>query len=303
MRQPPSLQKGDRVGIISTARKISRKELKPALRLLEEWGLEVQLGKNLFKKHHQFAGTAQQRLSDLQGFLEDDQIKAIFCARGGYGTVQLVDDVNFFKLIESPKWVVGYSDVTVLHNKLSLMGIESLHATMPINFNTNTKESLESLRQALFGEPLEISAPSHPFNKTGTVTAEITGGNLSMLYSQCGSETRLQTKGRILFFEDLDEYLYHIDRMLFNLNRNGYFEELVGIVVGGLTDMNDNMIPYGSSAEEIARDHFASLAVPVAFGFPAGHLKDNRTLIFGRQAELSVKKSGVTLSFRHGATH
>jgi muramoyltetrapeptide carboxypeptidase len=300
MRQPPALQKGDTVGIVSTARKISRKELKPAVAILEQWGLRVKKGKNLFKKNHQQAGTAQERLHDLQTFIEDENIRAIFCARGGYGTVQLIDEVNFFKLIEAPKWLVGYSDVTVLHNKLSLMGIESLHASMPINFKENSAESLESLRQALFRESYEISAPSHPFNQPGKVKAEITGGNLSMLYSQCGSETALQTAGKILFFEDLDEYLYHIDRMLYNLKRNGYFKALAGVIVGGLTDMNDNTIPFGATAEEITHQHLQALKVPVAFGFPAGHLPDNRALIFGKPALLEVTPSGSKLKFTHG---
>jgi muramoyltetrapeptide carboxypeptidase len=298
MRKPPPLAKGDKVGLVSTARKISRKELRPAIAQLEQWGLEVLTGKNLFKSQNQFAGSPKQRQHDFEAFAEDPSVKAIFCVRGGYGTVQLIDSLNLYKLIETPKWVVGYSDITVLHNKLSLMGIESLHATMPINFASNSPASLESLKQALFGEALTLSAPSHPFNRFGAVTGEITGGNLSMIYSQCGSETALQTQQKILFFEDLDEYLYHIDRMLFNLKRNGYFNEVAAVLVGSLTDMNDNKVPFGATAEEITQKHLKHFNFPVAFGFPAGHLDDNRALIFGREAKLRISATGTTLTFK-----
>lgn len=297
MITPPFLSKGDTVGILSTARKISAKELKPAIKVLEGWGLKVLLGENIYQKKNQFAGSAPKRASDLQAFIDNPQVKAIFCARGGYGTVQLLEYVNFFKLIEKPTWLVGYSDVTVLHNKLATMGFESLHATMPINFSSNTKESLESLRKALFGETLRLKCSGHSFNRKGKVTGHITGGNLSMLYSQCGSDTALETKGAILFLEDLDEYLYHIDRMMYNLARNGYFKNLAGVIVGGMTDMNDNSVPFGETAEEIIKRHLKPYDFPVAFGFPAGHLNDNRTLIFGRKATLQVEKNKTTLSF------
>lgn len=297
MITPSYLKKGDKVGLLSTARKISAKELKPAIKVLTAWGFEVVPGKNLYQEKNQFAGNARQRASDLQEFINAPEIKAIFCARGGYGSVQLLEHVNFFKLIENPTWIIGYSDVTVLHNKLSAMGFESLHASMPINFESNTKESLESLRKALIGEKLTVECSGHSFNRKGESQGRLTGGNLSMLYSQCGSDTALDTKGKILFIEDLDEYLYHIDRMLYNLKRNGYFKQLAGLVVGSMTDMRDNPVPFGETAEEIIKRQVKDYNFPVAFGFPAGHLKDNRALIFGRKANLQVDKHKTTLSF------
>lgn len=297
MIRPPHLKKGDAIGIVSTARKISPEELAPALKILKSWGLKVELGSNLFQSKNQFAGTAQQRAADLQAFIDSPHIKAILCARGGYGSVQVLEHVNFFKLIENPTWIVGYSDVTALHNKLATMGFESLHATMPINFATNTTACLESLHQALFGQPLAIECSGHSFNRKGTAEGPITGGNLSMVYSQCGSDSALETSGKILFLEDLDEYLYHIDRMMYNLKRNGYFKNLAGLIVGGMTDMNDNTVPFGETAEEIIKRHTEPYNFPVAFGFPAGHLEDNRTLIFGRKAILQVEHNKTTLSF------
>ncbi len=286
--RPESLQKGDSIGIVSTARKISKEELQHAVSVLESWGLKVVFGKNLFAEHHQFAGTDEQRRSDFQHFMDDENIRVILCARGGYGTVRIIDDLDFTEFLKKPKWVCGYSDVTVLHSKLATLGVESLHCSMPVNFEKNTQESLESLRKALFGEPLFYEVGNHKSNKKGETEAEIIGGNLSMIYSQTGSETAVKTDGKILFLEDLDEYLYHIDRMMQNLQRNHLFKNAKGIIIGSMTDMNDNTIPFGKNAEEILSEYFKDLNIPICFGFPAGHLNDNRALIFGRKARLKV---------------
>lgn len=291
MISPPRLKPGDRVGIISTARSITPEEVAPALRQIETWGFKPVTGKNLFKKYHQFSGTDEQRLEDLQSFLDDESIAAILCARGGYGTVRIIDDVDFSRFREHPKWVGGYSDVTVLLNRINLLGIESLHCSMPVNFKANTAVALESLRKALTGEPLSYKFRSHAFNKAGETEGELTGGNLSMLYSQTGSPTALETRDKILFLEDLDEYLYHIDRMMQNLRRNDYLKGTSAVLIGGMTDMNDNTVPYGFTAEEIIRDHLRDQDYPRAFGFPAGHLDNNNCLIFGRNAKLSVGTS------------
>ncbi len=297
MIRPPALKQGDTIGILSTARKIDPTELEPAIALLKEWGFKVQTAPNLFKEEHQFAGTDNERLEDLQGCIDDPEIKAILCARGGYGTIRILDGVNFSSLLKAPKWIAGYSDVTALHNQLSRLGIESLHSTMPINFSTNTTEAVESLRQALIGEALSYTVPTHPFNRIGIGRGKITGGNLSMVYSQAGSPTSLETSGNILFLEDLDEYLYHIDRMMYNLKRNGCFTKPAGVIIGGMSDMNDNTIPFGETAEEIIHRHMSEFEYPVCFGFPAGHLADNRTLIFGRNATLNVSEKEVKLTF------
>ncbi len=287
---------GDKIGIISTARKISLEELKPSIKLLEEWGLKVVFGKNLFKEDNQFSGTVTQRSSDLQSMIDDDSIKAILCARGGYGTVQIIDKVDFSHLIKNPKWIIGYSDVTVLHSHLHQLGITSLHATMPINFEKNTPKALESLKSALFGLGNLTEINHHHFNRFGKVEGEIVGGNLSILYSLLGSGSDINTDGKILFIEDLDEYLYHVDRMMMNLKRNGKLNNLKALIIGGMSDMNDNTIPFGKTAEEIILEYIKEFDFPVCFNFPAGHLDDNRCVRFGVKSVLEVNKNGVSLS-------
>jgi len=287
---------GDKIGIISTARKISLEELKPSIKLLEEWGLKVVFGKNLFEEDNQFSGTVSQRSSDLQSMIDDDSIKAILCARGGYGTVQIIDKVDFSHLIKNPKWIIGYSDVTVLHSHLHQLGITSLHATMPINFEKNTPKALESLKSALFGLGDLTEINHHHFNRFGKVEGEIVGGNLSILYSLLGSGSDINTDGKILFIEDLDEYLYHVDRMMMNLKRNGKLNNLKALIIGGMSDMNDNTIPFGKTAEEIILEYIKEFDFPVCFNFPAGHLDDNRCVRFGVKSVLEVNKNGVSLS-------
>ena len=287
---------GDKIGIISTARKISLEELKPSIKLLEEWGLKVVFGKNLFEEDNQFSGTVSQRSSDLQSMIDDDSIKAILCARGGYGTVQIIDKVDFSHLIKNPKWIIGYSDVTVLHSHLHQLGITSLHATMPINFEKNTPKALESLKSALFGLGDLTEINHHHFNRFGKVEGEIVGGNLSILYSLLGSGSDINTDGKILFIEDLDEYLYHVDRMMMNLKRNGKLKNLKALIIGGMSDMNDNTIPFGKTAEEIILEYIKEFDFPVCFNFPAGHLDDNRCVRFGVKSVLEVNKNGVSLS-------
>ena len=291
MITPPALIPGDTIAIISTARKISREELETAFAEITNRGFKVIFGKNLFEEENQFSGSDTQRAEDLQTCMDNPEVKAILCARGGYGTVRIIDSIDFSRFAKSPKWICGYSDVTVLHNKLSRLGIESLHSTMPINFATNTPEALSSLFDTLSGKSPEYRFDAHPYNKEGVAEGKLIGGNLSMLYSQTGSNTALQTEAAILFIEDLDEYLYHIDRMMYNLRRNGYFEDLAGVIVGGMSDMNDNTVPFGKPAEEIISDHFSEYDFPVCFGFPAGHLADNRTLIAGRKVKLYVSEN------------
>jgi len=293
---PQKLQIGDKIGIISTARKITLADLSPAIKMLESWGLEVVLGKNLFMEDNQFSGTIEQRSDDLQSMIDDKSIKAILCARGGYGTVQIIDNIDFSTLKNNPKWIVGYSDVTVLHSHLNTLGLASLHATMPINFETNTKESLDSLRNSLFGNAKSIVYKAHPFSRLGKTEAEIVGGNLSILYSLLGSNSEIDTDGKILLIEDLDEYLYHIDRMMMNLKRNGMLRNLKGLIVGGMSDMNDNSIAFGKTAEQIILEYTKDYDFPICFGFPAGHLANNRCVRLGIHSVLEISKNGVSLS-------
>ncbi|MGB0882647.1 MAG: S66 peptidase family protein [Vicingaceae bacterium] len=289
MQKPANLKQGDKVVILSTARKISEAEILPAKKILEEWGLTVVLGDNLFQEEDQFCGSTVQRTSDFQNALDDESVKAVICARGGYGTVKIIDGLDFSKFKTNPKWIVGYSDVTVLHNHINQnFSIQTLHATMPINFTTNTTESLESLKTALFGGNLNCDFEANQMNKKGIAKGEVVGGNLSILYSLTGTNSQINTKGKILFLEDLDEYLYHIDRMMMNLDRAGMLADLAGLVVGGMSDMNDNTIPFGKTAKEIIKETVSKYEYPVCFDFPAGHIDDNRALIMGREAALDV---------------
>ncbi len=292
---PEKLKIGDKIGIVSTARKITLEELKAAILILESWGLEIVLGQNLFEENNQFSGTIEQRTADLQSMIDNDAIKAILCARGGYGTVQIIDNINFSSLKKNPKWIIGYSDVTVLHSHLNNLGIASLHATMLINFANNPNESLQSLKNSLLRKSNRIDCKSHAFNHLGQVDAEIAGGNLSILYSLLGSISDIDTKGKILFIEDLDEYLYHIDRMMMNLKRNGKLAKLKGLIVGAMNDMNDNEIPFGKSAEEIILEYTKEYDYPICFGFPAGHINDNRCIRLGVKSVLKITENGVSL--------
>ncbi|WP_420570834.1 S66 peptidase family protein [Kordia sp.] len=296
MNQPKPLYKGATVGILSTARKISITEIEAAIELLHSWDLKVVLGATIDLEENQFAGDDMTRAVNFQQFIDDDNIDAIWCARGGYGTIRMIDHLDFSRFVQKPKWIIGYSDVTVLHSKGQQLNFETLHATMPINVSKNSSESLESLRKVLFGESLRYSVPEVTYNKKGKTTGELIGGNLSMLYSMTGSDLSLDTTGKILFLEDLDEYLYHVDRMMMNLKQNQYFDGLSGLIVGGMTDMHDNSIPYGKNVHEIILDVTSEYDFPICFDFPAGHLDDNRALIFGKKVELTVD-SGVQLDF------
>lgn len=291
MITPPYLKTGDKVAIIATARKVSFAEMEPAIAQLKSWRLEVITGNYLTANYNQFAGTDEERAADMQQMLDDADIRAIFCARGGYGSVRIIDRWDFKRFIAAPKWIVGYSDITVFHSHINRnFGIETLHGIMPINFPPDGSETptIESLRKALFGEDIHYRVASHPLNRKGAAHGEITGGNLSILYSLTASNSDLDTNEKILFIEDVDEYLYHIDRMMMNLKRSGKLGRLAGLVVGGLTRMNDNTIPYGLTAEEIIADAVAEYDFPVCFNFPAGHQENNFAIVMGRQAVLSV---------------
>lgn len=299
MIRPPALKKGDRIRLVAPARKISTEELEPALQQIRNWGFKACYSNRLFAEENQFAGSDDIRIADFQEALDDPKCAAILCVRGGYGSVRLIDHLNFDQFRIKPKWIVGYSDITVFHSALHQLGYSSLHATMPINFMGNTPQSLSSLFAALKGEDYEIAAQAHPFNNLGSCEAPIVGGNLSMLYSLLGSAQSINCSGKILFLEDLDEYLYHIDRMMYNLKRNDYLSNLAGIIVGSMADMNDNRIPFGETAEEILRRHFEDLNIPIAFGLPAGHLNDNQTLILGLKAQLQIDSQKTTIRFPH----
>ncbi|HXH20124.1 MAG TPA: LD-carboxypeptidase [Chitinophagales bacterium] len=295
---PSYLKPGDKIAIVSTARKLSGRAVDFAVRKIRTWKLNPVLGKTVGIALHQFAGDDWTRAGDFQRMLDDDEIKAILCARGGYGTVRIIDKLDFQHFRQHPKWLIGFSDITVLHAHIhSQFNIESLHASMPLNFSRNTKASLDSLRDALFGKQLRYHVKPHRLNVFGKAKGQLVGGNLSVLYSISASRSDLMTAGKILFLEDVDEYLYHIDRMMMQLKRSGKLRNLAGMIIGSFTKMKDNRVPYGKNALEIVAEHAGSFGFPLAFGFPAGHIDDNRTLIMGRNAELIINKRGSSLNF------
>ena len=294
---PPYLKKGDTVAIVCTARKFFPEDAKPAIELLESWGLKAKLGSTIGKDSCQLGGTDIERAADLQEQIDNPNIKAIWCARGGYGTVRIIDKIDFTNFKKNPKWIMGFSDVTVLHSHLNTLGVATLHSIMPFTVPKAPEEVKETLRKALFGEKLNYEVESVLYNRIGKAKGEIVGGNISILYSLLGSKSSISTKDKILFIEDLDEYLYHIDRMMYNLKRNGYFENIKGIIVGSLTDMHDNEIPFGQNAIQIITEITKEYTIPIAFDFPAGHQKDNRTLILGNKVEFEVNEKQVKLRF------
>lgn len=294
--RPANLKKHDKVAIVSTARAIDENEISAAIEVFRAWELEPVLGASIGQRHHQFAGDDETRLQDFQNALDDESIKAIICARGGYGTARIVDDIDFRKFSKHPKWIVGYSDVTALHGHIQgIYNIPSIHGIMPINVqlpNEDVSNSLKSLYHALFGKEVTYKCPNNILNRLGDVTAPIVGGNLSMLCSLINTSSDIVTDDCILFIEDLDEYLYHIDRMMVQLKRSNKLENLAGLVVGGFTKMKDNEIPFGLSAYEIIASHVYDYEYPVCFDFPAGHQDKNYAIRLGDEARLYVDEEG-----------
>ena len=294
---PQFLKAGDTVAIVCTARKFFPDDAKPAIDLLESWGLKVKLGNTIGLNNCQLGGTDNERAADFQAQLDDENVKAIWCARGGYGTVRIIDSINFTKFKKHPKWIMGFSDVTVLHSQLNIERVASLHSIMPFTVPNAPEEVKDTLRKALFGETISYTIPSKSYDVKGTASGELVGGNISILYSLLGSKSAIDTKDKILFIEDLDEYLYHIDRMMYNLKRNGYFENVKGIIVGSMADMHDNEIPFGQNEVQIITEIAKENRIPIAFQFPAGHQSDNRTLILGKQVAFEVNEKEVKLQF------
>lgn len=297
MKIPPYLKKGDTVAIVCTARKFFPEEAKPAIDLLESWGLKVKLGKTIGLDSCQLGGTDIERAADFQEQLDNDNIKAIWCARGGYGTVRIIDMIDFSKFKKHPKWVMGFSDVTVLHSHINTLNVATLHSIMPFTVPKAPEEVKETFKNALFGVKNSYVIPSKSYDKKGIAKGELVGGNLSIIYSLLGTKSSIETKDKILFIEDLDEYLYHIDRMLYNLKRNDYFKNVKGIIVGSMRDMHDNDIPFGQNEVQIISEIAKDLNVPIAFEFCAGHQKDNRTLILGSQVLFEVNDTEIKLTF------
>ena len=302
MIRPPYLKAGDTVAIVATARKVSKFEIKPAIDLLKSWGLEVLPGKNLYKDQNQFAGSDEDRAGDLQRALNNKNVQAVIFARGGYGTVRIIDQIDWKKFVKQPKWLIGYSDITVIHSHVHKHClVQTMHAPMSLNIAKLSAPCQQVLKETLFGKQLRYSSSKQlpqlvKLNRQGKAKGQLVGGNLSLIYSLAGTESDIDTAGKILFLEDLDEYLYHIDRMMMNLKRTGKLKDLAGLIVGGMTEMKDNAIPYGKTAEEIIHDAVKEYSYPVVYGFPAGHIPNNYPLIMGKEVTMNVTDK-MELSF------
>lgn len=295
---PRPLKHGDIVKIVSTARKVTPEELASAKKILEEWGLTVKLGQHVFASDHQFGGTDDQRLEDLQAALDDPNVSAIFCSRGGYGTPRIVDRIQWKGFNEHPKWLVGFSDITVLLQAVQSQCFTSLHAPMPLFFNKpEYQSSVARLKQFLFGQIESYQIETHPFNKRGEATGTLVGGNLSLIANSLGTKTAFQAKGKILFLEDIDEYLYHIDRLMLHLKRSGVLANLNGLVLGYFSDMKDNTVPFGETAYQIVARHVKEYNYPVLYGFPTGHEAPNMPLPVGMPTRLRVQDRAAMLEF------
>lgn len=299
MPQELFLKKGDEIRIIAPAKKIEKEEVAKAVAVLEAEGYKVSFGKNTFGTHHQFSGTDAEKLADLKEAISDINVKAIWSARGGYGSVRIIDQVDWNLFQNNKKLLTGYSDITVFHSEIQNRFIfPSLHAPMPISFKTGITDNAKNyFLNALQGDFQEISFDAAEENIKGISRGKIIGGNLSILYSLMGSQSLSDSNGKILFIEDLDEYLYHLDRMMNGLKRAGFFEGLAGVIVGAFSDMKDNDIPFGKSAEQIIKSFFEKENIPVALGFPAGHIENNHAIAFGMEAELTVNKKSAKLKY------
>ena len=296
MKTIPFLKKGDRVALAAPARAVSPEEMAPAVAMLESWGLEVLVPDGLYEREGQLAGNDAHRTRLMQQLLDDDTVRAIFCCRGGYGTVRIIDRLDFSHYAEKPKWIVGYSDITVMHSHIHrVLGIPTLHATMPINMLGVETPATRTMHDFLFDvkqDTVNYEWEPSTLNRKGVASAPIVGGNLSILYSLCGSCSQIDTHEKILLIEDLDEYLYHIDRMMLNLKRCGMLDGLAGLLVGGLTDMHDNTVPFGRTTGQIVADAVAEYSYPVVFNAPFGHLGDNNlSLPLGIKCTLEVSNS------------
>ena len=304
MIQPPHLKAGDTVAIVAPSGilKHREKEINLAKSLLKSWGLNVVVGQRVFNKANHFAGTDSERTEDMQWALDNPSIKAIWCARGGYGAVRILDKLDYSRFKENPKWLIGYSDITALHNQLHNLGFASIHAVMCTGMTedlTEIEHTIATLKKALFGETLGYTVEGNTYNKVGTTEGVIVGGNLTLLHTMLGSETSIDTSEKILFFEEIGEYKYHVDRMIQSLKRAGYFENCKGLIVGQMSNMRKNTTSWGSSTEQLILDALSEYDFPILFGFPAGHEDDNRALVLGKSVELTVEKEQSTVIFKN----
>lgn len=295
MYRPPYLQTGDKVALVSPAGSIDSAYITAAVEILRTWGLIPVVGQHALATYGYFAGSDTQRTEDMQWALDDENIRAIFCTRGGYGSMRIVEQLDYSIFQGSPKWLIGCSDITVFHSKLNTLGIESLHAAMPKSFATTNAASMQYLKDFLFGRISAYQLPPHPFNKEGLVQAELTGGNLTLLHCMRSTPLECKHQSPVLFMEDVGENLYAIDRMLQSLKLSDKFERLQGLIAGSFSDMKG--LNFGKNTDEIIQEILSDYSYPVCFNFPAGHTPCNYPLIMGSTIEMEITPQGSTISF------
>ena len=291
------LQKGDLVAIVSPAKSIEKKFITYAVELIEKQGYKVWLGKHVLGQFNYFSGTDEERTVDFQEALDHPDVKAIVCARGGYGAIRILDRIQWASYIRSPKWIIGFSDITVFHQRVFKYELESIHASMPLNFEQNSPQALQTLFEVLAGDFQPFSLPTTSYNKTGHSEGKLVGGNLSILYSLLGTDEKIDYSDTILFIEEIGEQLYHLDRMLFAFSKAGIFDKINGLIVGGMTGMKDTETSIGMNYQEIILSHLAFRNIPVCFEFPVGHIDDNRALVNGKKVELIVTPTQTNLIY------
>ncbi|MEI8074638.1 MAG: LD-carboxypeptidase [Bacteroidota bacterium] len=295
---PPYLKKGDTIGIVCPAGFMTLEKAATCIDTLASWGYKVKLGKTLGSQFHYFSGTDEERAADLQAMLNDKSVNAILCGRGGYGVSRIIDRIDLKVFKKNPKWLIGFSDITVLHAALySQVKYASIHSSMAGAYNDGGAENefIQSLRKALKGQLANYSCPPHAFNHLGKATGELVGGNLSLVVNMIGTKTAYQTKNKILFIEDLGEYIYHIDRMFLQLKRAGFLEGLAGLVIGGFTEMKDTTVEFGMTVYETLNEHLKEYNYPICFDFPVSHDTPNYALKVGVKHELAVTKTKTVL--------
>ena len=296
---PPYLQKGDTIGLVCPAGYMPVEKVSECIRVLNEnWGFTTKVGNSIGRQFNYFSGTDEERLDDFQQMLDDDTVKAILCARGGYGLSRIIDAIDFKRFKQNPKWIIGFSDITILHSHIYRnYYISTIHAPMANAFNENgyQNEFVRSLRSVLEGKKIKYQVQPHEFNRKGQAIGELVGGNLALLAHVVGTDSDLKTRGRILFIEDVGEYLYNIDRMMYQLKRAHKLDKLAGLIVGGFTDMKDTERPFGQTVHEIIRDAVAEYDYPVCFDFPVSHEEKNYALKIGVGYKLKVGKNKVVL--------
>lgn len=298
MKRPPTLVPGDLIFITAPAKAIEIEYIEHAISLFKDQGFRVEVGNYCVGKFGYFSGTDNERTQDLQQAIDKEEVKAIFCARGGYGSIRILDSINWAAIVRNPKWLIGYSDIGIFHHRLLKLGIQSIHGTMPLNFKKNSPEALQSVFDAVKGKKLSTTYPSNTANRKGEAKGILVGGNLSVIYSLLATKDCFDFRNTVLFIEDLSEQLYHLDRMIFTLKKAGVFDLINGLIVGGMTDMKDTSDTIGLSVNEIILQHLKYVKIPVAFDFPCGHIFDNRAMIIGAEVIFSVSDKTVNLSYQ-----